>query len=108
MVSNVHAAFGFTEEFAELVTLLTALLTALLATLLRDELATTLDEVTLTLEATLEREETELEEGGMLDATELLELVGVVPQPIGWVERTISSIQTSALWPLKLWKPNMA
>ena len=44
-------------------------------------------------------------------ATELgaLELVGAtVPQPIGWVDTTISSIHTSAERLLKLWKPNIA
>lgn len=48
-----------------------------------------------------------LEEPGV-DATELLLAGGgVVPQPIGWVETTRSSIHTSALRLLKLWKPNM-
>ena len=30
-----------------------------------------------------------------------------VPQPMGWVETTISSIHTSAELLLKLWKPNI-
>ncbi len=44
-----------------------------------------------------------------LNATLLgaLELATTVPQPIGWVETTISSIHTSALRLLKLWKPNI-
>lgn len=37
---------------------------------------------------------------------EELELDGV-PQPMGWVETTISSIHTSAELLLKLWKPNI-
>jgi hypothetical protein len=90
-----------TEEFAELATLLVA----------------TLDELTAMLEATLDATEettedaTELDDGATLDATELalLELVGIgVPQPMGSVDNTISSIHTSAVLPLKLWKPNMA
>ncbi len=48
-----------------------------------------------------------LEELGATEATELLAGGGVVPQPIGWVETTISSIHTSALRLLKLWKPNI-
>lgn len=68
----------------------------------RTELSATLDGAALD-GATDER----LDDDG---ATELgaLELVGVtVPQPIGWVDTTISSIHTSAERPLKLWKPNI-
>lgn len=72
-------------------------------------LDTKLDELTPELDATLEREdETELDELGALEATELLELAGVVPQPIAWVDKTKSSIHTSAVLLLKLWKPTKA
>jgi len=103
VLSKSHAALGFAEDEE-------------LATLLRDELETMLDELKPTLDETLEREETDEAtedktaddtelELGVLDATELLELVGVVPQPIAWVDKTKSSIHTSAVLLLKLWKP---
>lgn len=74
------------------------------------ELGATEDGAELLVTATLDDDGAAelLEELGVTDATELLLTGGgVVPQPIGWVDTTISSIHTSAERPLKLWKPNI-
>ena len=78
-------------------------------------LMATLEELRLAIDDALD--DTEAVE----DLLELLTIIGldeeaelgaeleldVVPQPIGWVETTISSIHTSAELLLKLWKPNI-
>jgi hypothetical protein len=96
VVSRVHAAVVATDELERL----------LGAT--DDAIEDATDEGATLLAGTLEGATDErLEDDG---ATELgaLELVGVtVPQPIGWVDTTMSSIHTSAERPLKLWKPNI-
>lgn len=96
-MSRVHAAVVATEELERLL-----------------ELGATEEGTELLVTATLDDEGAiELEDDERLDddgAIELgeLELVGVtVPQPIGWVDTTISSIHTSAVRLLKLWKPNI-
>ena len=94
---NVQAAFDAIEE-----------------TLADEELELErLDDDRLELTELLERlEEDRLELTELLERLELeteleLEPGFTVPQPIGCVDTTISSIQTSASLPLKLWKPNI-
>ena len=95
---KVHAAVVAAEELARLLELEAITEEAtdeLTAAALDDTGTTTADE----LERLLDERATELA---------ALELVGAtVPQPIGWVDTTISSIHTSALRWLKLWKPNI-
>ena len=97
MVSRVHAAVVAAEELERLLELGATELGA--------------EELGATEEGADEDGATELGALELLGATELgaLELAGggVAPQPIGWVETTMSSIQTSAERPLKLWKPNI-
>ena len=97
---SVHAAVFATDELARLLELGATEETTDDATEdATEEIAAALEEATTGVDERLDDDTATLA---------ALELAGAtVPQPIGWVETTMSSIQTSAERPLKLWKPNM-